>query len=117
MARAFHPKVLTANHLRSGAVVWRTADGRWSADPRAAELLSDAADAEVLLLAAQGQTQEVIGPYLAEARPGLHGPELVHIREQLRATGPSAGPTAGAVPEGASDTVAGGRRAAQLETL
>ena len=104
MARAFKPKVLTANHLRSGAVVWRTADDRWSADPREAELLTDEADAELLLLKAQGQAQEVIGPYLAEARPGLHGPELVHIRERLRATGPSV-------------SFAGGRLAAQLEAL
>lgn len=91
MARIFQPKVLTANHLRSGAVVWRTVDGRWSADPREAELLTEEADAEVLLLKAQGEALEVIGPYLAEARPGLQGPELVHIRERLRATGPSAG--------------------------
>lgn len=91
MARAQHPKVLTANHLRTGAVVWRTADQRWSADPREAELLTDEAHAEVLLLEAQGQAHEVIGPYLAEARAGANGPELLHIRERLRVTGPSVG--------------------------
>ena len=33
MSRQFSPKVVTANELRDGDVVWLTADDRWTRRP------------------------------------------------------------------------------------
>lgn len=89
MSRIFTPKVVTANDLRTGDVVWLTADDRWTRDIRQAELLEDEAHAALRLLFAQGQPLVVVGPYLAEARRGPEGPEPVHFREAFRARGPA----------------------------
>jgi hypothetical protein len=89
MSRAFTPKVVTANDLREGDVVWLTAEGGWTRDIGQAELLDDEAHAARRLLCAQGQPLVVVGPYLADARRGPRGPEPVHFREAFRARGPS----------------------------
>ncbi|WP_101067851.1 DUF2849 domain-containing protein [Roseovarius salinarum] len=89
MPRAFTPKVVTANDLREGDVVYLTADDRWSRRLEEAELISDEAHAQLRLLLAQGQPQTVVGAYLADAREGPDGPEPVHFREEFRRTGPS----------------------------
>ena len=89
MTRGFTPKVVTANDLRAGDVVWLTADDRWTRDHREAELIEDEAHAQLRLLYAQGQPLVVVGAYLADARPGPRGPEPVHFREAFRARGPS----------------------------
>ena len=88
MPKAFTPKVVTANLLREGDVVWRTADDRWSLDPAEAELLTDEAHAQVRLIEAD-RPAEVVGAYLADARPGPDGPEPLHFREAFRAGGPT----------------------------
>jgi hypothetical protein len=87
MARPFTPKVLTANDLLSGDVVYLTPEGGWSRQHREAELLQDAALAELRLLDAEARGHEIVGAYLADARPGRDGPEPVHPRERLRADG------------------------------
>ena len=89
MSRAFTPKVVTANALLEGDVVYLTADDRWSREHREAELIEDEAHAQLRLLDAQAQRQVVVGAYLAEARPGPDGPEPVHFREAFRTRGPS----------------------------
>lgn len=89
MSRKFTPKVVTANDLRIGDVVYMTADGSWTRVHAEAELIEDEAIAELRLLAAMGQSALVVGPYLAEARPGPRGPEPVHFREVFRTRGPS----------------------------
>lgn len=89
MARKFTPKVLTANDLRLGDVVYMTAAGAWTRCHGEAELLEDEADAELRLLAAQGQANIIVGPYLADAKAGPDGPEPVHFREAFRTRGPS----------------------------
>jgi len=89
MSRAFTPKVVTANDLREGHVVYMTDVGVWSPRMTEAALLTDEADAEVRLLKAIGQSNVVVGPYLAEARAGAQGPEPIHFRERFRAHGPS----------------------------
>lgn len=89
MSRRFTPKVVTANDLLDGDVVYMTADGRWSRQHREAELLDDEAHAEIRLIDASRQSQIVVGAYLADAKPGPHGPEPVHFREAFRASGPS----------------------------
>ncbi|PQO24502.1 DUF2849 domain-containing protein [Rhodobacteraceae bacterium WD3A24] len=89
MSRQFTPKVVTANALLEGDVVYLTADDRWSRHHHEAELLEDEAHAEIRLLHAQGQPDRVVGAYLAEARAGAAGPEPVHFREAFRTRGPS----------------------------
>ncbi|MBU3001460.1 DUF2849 domain-containing protein [Roseovarius nubinhibens] len=89
MARAFTPKIITANALLEGDVVYLTADDRWSRQIAEAELLTDEAHAQMRLLGAEAQTGTVVGVYLADAKPGETGPEPTHFREEFRRTGPS----------------------------
>ena len=89
MSRAFTPKVVTANALIEGDVVYLTADDRWSPHLAEAELIEDEAHAQIRLLDAQRQPGAVVGAYLADVRPGPQGPEPVHFREAFRARGPS----------------------------
>ncbi len=89
MSRRFTPKVVTANALIEGDVVYLTADDRWSRLHHEAELIEDEAEAQMRLLHANAQRHVVVGAYLADARPGPGGPEPVHFREAFRTRGPS----------------------------
>lgn len=89
MPREFTPKVVTANALIEGDVVYLTRDDRWTRLMSEAELITDEAEAQLRLLMAQAQTETVVGVYLAEAKAGANGPEPVHFREAFRRTGPS----------------------------
>ncbi len=90
MARAFRPCILTANDLFDGDVVYLASDGAWTRRPGDARLFEDEDEANQHLAVAEVQEDTVIGPYLAEvAAAGDRGPEPVHVREVLRATGPS----------------------------
>ncbi len=87
--RPFTPKVLTANALLEGDVVWLDASGHWTRQMARAALIEDAATAELHLLDAHARAHEVVGPYLADAIPGPNGPEPTHFREAFRTRGPS----------------------------
>lgn len=89
MSRRFTPKVITANDLREGDVIYLTADDRWSRNHIEAELIDDEAHAEVRLIHAARQSGDIVGAYLADATSGPNGPEPVHFREVFRARGPS----------------------------
>jgi len=89
MSRRFTPKVVTANALIEGDVVWLTEDDRWTRTMSEAELIDDEAHAEIRLLDAQRQANIVVGAYLADARAGEEGPEPTHFREAFRTRGPS----------------------------
>jgi hypothetical protein len=89
MPRPFSPKVLTANALMQGDVVYMAADGSWTRHHAEAELIADAATAELRLLDAEARGHEVVGAYLANASAGPAGPEPVHFREAVRTRGPS----------------------------
>jgi len=89
MSRPYTPKVVTANDLLEGDVIYLTEDDRWSRDHKEAELIEDEAHADIRLIFASAQHNRVVGAYLAEAKPGPHGPEPVHFREAFRAKGPS----------------------------
>jgi len=85
----FTPKVVTANDLRIGDVVYQTADDQWSRYHHEAGLIEDEAHGQMRLLHANAQKLVVVGAYLADARPGPNGPEPVHFREAFRTRGPS----------------------------
>lgn len=89
MARVYTPKVVTANALIEGDVVYLTSDDRWSRDHAEAELIEDEAHAQLRLLKADRQRNLVVGAYLADARMGARGPEPIHFREAFRTRGPS----------------------------
>jgi len=89
MPRAFTPKIVTANALLEGDVVYLTARDLWTRHLAEAEILTDEADADLRLLQAQARAHEVVGAYLADTRPGEDGPAPAHFREAFRATGPS----------------------------
>lgn len=89
MARTFTPKVVTANALIEGDVVYLTADDRWTRLHSEAELLDDEAHAAVRLLDGQARQDEIVGAYLADAKLGPDGPEPIHFREEFRTKGPS----------------------------
>ena len=89
MSRRFTPKVITANDLFEGDVVWLTADDVWTRAMCQAELIEDEAHAQIRLIEAEAQAHLVVGPYLADAKAGANGPEPTHFREEFRTRGPS----------------------------
>jgi len=89
MARVFTPKVVTANALVAGEVVYLMEDDNWSPCLMDAEVITDEAHAQVRLLDGESRAHEVVGVYLADVRPGSNGPEPAHFREDFRRRGPS----------------------------
>jgi hypothetical protein len=82
-------KVLTANRLADGAVVYLGEDGRWTHKLQAALRLGPE-DAETALAQAQAKPGLFVGPYLIEANEGgAVGRE--RLRETIRAGGPTVG--------------------------
>src|ERR1051326_6096175 len=84
------PIVITANRLHDGAVVYRTADGRWSTELASGAVVSTAPEATALLSAASADDTEAVGAYVApvaiapdgRVRPG-------NLRERIRLDGPT----------------------------
>lgn len=89
MARPFSPKVLTANHLLEGDAIYRDATGGWSRAHQDALLFTSEQEAEAALVKALSEPGTIVGPYLADAKAGPHGPLPVHFRETFRSRGPS----------------------------
>lgn len=89
MPRPFTPKVITANALLEGDVVYLAADDSWTRDLSQAELLTDEAHAELRLIEASARQSEIVGAYLTDMAAGENGPVPTHFREDFRRTGPS----------------------------
>jgi len=89
MPRPFTPKVVTANALLEGDVVYFTMDDNWTRCLSEAELIEDEAHAQLRLLEAERQQSKIVGAYLADVAVGADGPEPTHFREDFRRTGPS----------------------------
>jgi len=90
MARAFTPKVVTANALLAGDVIYMKADRSWSRLHSEAKLFEDETEANEALAEASKQVADLVGAYLADAKRGEDGmPEPVHFREVFRTRGPS----------------------------
>ena len=85
----FTPKVVTANDLVEGDVIYLTTANTWTRHHHEAELIEDEAHAQLRLLHAAAQKLYVVGAYLADAKAGPNGPEPVHFREAFRTRGPS----------------------------
>lgn len=89
MARAFTPKVLTANRLLEGDVVYLGADGEWVLNHSNAVLFTDEELANTALAKAAAQPDFLVGPYLANAETQNGHPAPTHFREEFRTRGPS----------------------------
>lgn len=89
MSRPILSKVVTANDLRLGDVVYLTAAGQWSRLHQEAALYHVPDDADAALARAGAQAHIIVGAYLADAKAGPFGPEPVHFREVFRTRGPS----------------------------
>jgi hypothetical protein len=89
-------KVLTANRLRTGDVLyWKP--GGWTESLADAEVFADDATAEAALAGAQAfvTANQVVTPYLFEVRQTKTGFVPVKEREIIRSLGPSVRPDTG----------------------
>jgi len=81
-------KLLTGNHLINGYVIWWTGEG-WS---RHVEQAIDVGDKGELIAQTETAACRVNNPYIVDAEPGPTGPVPLHIKERIRATGPTVRP-------------------------
>ena len=88
MSKSFPPKVVTANDLLKGDVIYQTATG-WTRDLADAEILTDEAHADLRLIEGSQQIADVVGVYLMDVALDGTAPQTTHFREAFRAKGPS----------------------------
>ena len=89
MARAYTPKVLTANRLLEGDVIYYGVNGDWVLFHDDALYLTDEEQANELLAIANAQSAYLVGAYLADATLEDGKPIPTHFREEFRTRGPS----------------------------
>ena len=85
-------KLLTANRLSDGVVLWYGQDG-WVEDGALAARFDDA-EAEDLQKTWAKRETEVVAPYLIPLTADGAPVQREHVREFVRANGPTAGQTA-----------------------
>jgi hypothetical protein len=81
-------KLLTGNDLATGDVTWWTGTG-WS---RHVEDAADVGDGGEAILQAEEGARRVNGPYIIEASETPEGPRPAHIKDRIRALGPTVRP-------------------------
>lgn len=84
-------RILTANELTTGMVVFFAPDGRWIPDINEAEVAVDKEHADILEGAGREAVaaQTVVDPYLVEVERSGGGLRPTHIRERIRTLGPT----------------------------
>ncbi len=91
-------QIVTANEILSGRVVYLTAAGTWTDDPREAAFAESAEDAEVLLAqaeAANARSEVELVALIAATRGADGRPWPTRNREIIRALGPTVRPDLG----------------------
>lgn len=78
-------KVLTGNDLASGDVIWWTGKG-WSRHIGEAVEVGDEGDA---IAKTEADARRVNVPYVVDAEATANGPLPLHIKERIRASGPT----------------------------
>lgn len=80
-------QIVTANRLGDGAVVYLTAERRWSEDFGSSLVIAgkEAAQAELARAEAFVKARQVVGPYLIDAAESADGPRPTSTRERIRA--------------------------------
>ena len=89
MAREFMPKVLTANDLGKGDVVYRDAGGKWVRNIANAKVFHSQETADAALEATKAEASIIVGAYLFDVYEPVGVPVPTHFREDFRAKGPS----------------------------
>ena len=90
MSRYFTPKVVTANDLLEGDVIYMTATGGWTRSLSEAGFLETEDAAHNALSEAVKTAHLAVGAYLADAIQGIDGTlHPTHFREDFRRSGPS----------------------------
>ena len=84
-------KLLTTNRLYDGTTLWWGENG-WVLDAALAVRLDDA-EAEALLAEWKPRETEVVAPYLVPLNDADAPVQREHVREFVRANGPTTGPT------------------------
>jgi hypothetical protein len=85
------PKVISANRLADGIVVYAGRDGSWAEQLSQANIFATKAEAEAGLLAAQNDAKRnlVVEPVVVEVTEDASGLRAVTLREIIRARGPT----------------------------
>ncbi len=86
--------ILTGNDLPSGDVLWWTGSG-WS---RHLAEATDVGDRGEAILAVEEAARRVNAPYVIEASDSPDGPVPDHIKDRVRAAGPTVRPDLGIRP-------------------
>ena len=86
MTKTFKTKIVSANDLFAGDVVYLDGDGNWTRQIAEAAMASAPAAAEALLARAD-QPAKVVGPYLLDVTVDDNGIQPEHFRERFRETG------------------------------
>ena len=81
-------KLLTGNDLASGDVIWWTGSA-WS---RHVEDAGDVGDQGESIARAEEGARRVNGPYVIDATATPEGPRPAHIKDRVRALGPTVRP-------------------------
>lgn len=81
-------KLLTGNDLKTGDVIWWTGSG-WS---RHVEDSADVGEHGEPIMAAEDGARRVNNPYIIEAVATDQGPRPAHIKDRVRALGPTVRP-------------------------
>lgn len=87
MSKPYTPKVVTANALLEGDVIYLKANDGWTRELRDAEVMTDQAHADLRLI--EAHAGDIVGPYLADVEITEQGPKPTHFREEFRTRGPS----------------------------
>ena len=78
-------KILTGNDLRSGAVIWWDGSG-WSLH---VEDAADVGEHGEAIAARENAARTVVAPYVVDGERGSDGVRPAHIKERIRALGPT----------------------------
>ena len=90
MAKKFSSKIVTANDLLDGEVIYFTSANSWSVRFQDAVVANNEEQAGKFLQAANGQSDRVVGAYLTGVHTNDQGkPQPAHFREAFRSRGPS----------------------------
>ena len=81
-------RILTGNDLKSGAVIW-WAGREWSLHVEDAVDVGEHGEA---VLAAEDGARRVNGGYIVDAEATPEGPRPAHIKDRIRALGPTVRP-------------------------
>jgi len=78
-------KILTGNDLKTGAVTWWNGNG-WSLHVAEAADVGEHGDD---IAARENAARNVVSPYVIDGENGPDGPRPAHIKDRIRALGPT----------------------------